>query len=208
LRCNPDWQAAEVLRPRDTDFYRSERALGYLYRAISLQDLPTEVENRPSIPLGDPISIALKAKLEPFFQIDTDINAIPQLVTSMFQRYTNELRCISATHTISNTPGARLIEEELVIGTILAKCSQHRLRNDRIQRVLYHTEAHVRNFQRQIRPMGKEPSREDEIIGLERAWFAWALGRHRQDEFGAESFALVALRTIFELLEILLRQAS
>lgn len=199
MRCNPDWQAAEVLKPRDTDFYHSDRALGHLYRAITLAELPEET--KPDIPpLQDAVSVALQNELHDVLSIQLE-DEVPSAMLTLFNKHVGELRCVAATHTISNTPGATLIEEELVVGTILAKCSQNRWRSSRIQRMLYHTVAHVHTVKGEIFPSRSDLERQDYVEGIQRAWSAWTLSQERGAEFGAASFGLIALGVIFDLME-------
>ena len=199
MRCNPDWQAAEVLKPRDTDFYHSDRALGHLYRAITLAELPEET--KPDVPpLQDAVSVALQSKLQDILSVQLD-DEVPSAMLTLFKKHGDELRCVAATHTVSNTPGATLIEEELVVGTILAKCSQNRWRSNRIQRMLYHTTAHVHTVKGEIFPNRQDSERQDYVMGIQRAWSAWTLSQERGAEFGAASFGLIALGLIFDLME-------
>ena len=44
-------------------------------------------------------------------------------ILKLFEHYQDELSYISSTHVVTNQPGARLAEEEIVTGTIVAKAS-------------------------------------------------------------------------------------
>lgn len=84
MRCNPDWQAAEVLKPRDTDFYHSDRALGHLYRAITLAELPEET--KPDIPpLQDAVSVALQNELHDVLSIQLE-DEVPSAMLTLFNK--------------------------------------------------------------------------------------------------------------------------
>jgi hypothetical protein len=119
----PDWHAAEVLAPRQQDYYESPRALGQLYRAVTLTSPPPRAEET-SDPHNDNITFALRPKV---------LEVIPNLcevertkgdkIIEIFDQYQDELSYISMTHVITNQPGVRLVEEELVTGTIVAKVS-------------------------------------------------------------------------------------
>ncbi len=66
IRCKPDWHAAEVVSPRHTDYYESNKALGFLFRSIKIDEQPIiPLDVAPVAPLSDPISIALLATVEP-----------------------------------------------------------------------------------------------------------------------------------------------
>ncbi|KAJ7481232.1 RNA dependent RNA polymerase-domain-containing protein [Mycena galericulata] len=175
IRCNPDWHAAEVVDPRKTDYYRSDKALGDLYRAIEIDD------PKP---------------------IDSDAGVGPD---SIFHKYSDELRYISSTHTVTNAPGIKLLEAEIVVGTILAKCTQKRWRSDCIFRMRYHASTVVRDIQKQILPREKDSDVSPEKLqaGLTRAWSAWDFSLRHETEFGAKSFGLIALGLIFDCLELL-----
>jgi RNA-dependent RNA polymerase len=121
----PDWHAAEVLAPREVDYYESHRALGQLYRAVTLKPLPGIVSGEePVDPRDDNITLALRPKV---------LGVIPDLcevehseenrIYRIFEDYQDELAYICSTHVVTNSPGARLSQEEIVIGTIVAKVS-------------------------------------------------------------------------------------
>nr|GAT54624.1 calcium:hydrogen antiporter [Mycena chlorophos] len=210
LRCKPDWHAAEDSDVRKNDYYRSDKALGRLYRAIKLESI---VKPTPSIPNGKP-KISITAN--PIFctlaqEIQRVVNWTPPAddpspeIENLFRKYVEELRYISVTHTLTTEAGQSLLESEIVIGTILAKSVQKRWRTDCIYRCRYHANALVRDVQKKLWDSGskEEPASLANIKGLERAWSAFILSikRSESDEFGAKSFGLVALGTIFEWLD-------
>ncbi|KIM48826.1 hypothetical protein M413DRAFT_437999 [Hebeloma cylindrosporum] len=205
IRCKPDWHAAEVVSPRQTDYYESSRALGHLFRSITLED-PTPIPAEdlpPSYALYDPISVALLEKVQPYLQESAFINHTVEVVKKLFQTYCDELRYICATHTISNTPGVRLLEAEIVVGTILAKCSQKRWRKERIYRMRLHTGTLVLDVQHGLLENPKTDSISELVHGLGLAWNAWDLSLRKRNDFGANSFGLIALNTIFDCLKAL-----
>jgi RNA-dependent RNA polymerase len=205
IRCKPDWHAAEVVSPRQTDYYESSRALGHLFRSIKLDD-PKPIpagDLPPSYALCDPISVALLAQVQPYLQESAFINQTVDVVDKLFQTYCDELRYICATHTISNTPGVRLLEAEIVVGTILAKCSQKRWRKERIYRMRTHTGTLVWDVQHGLLENPDTDSTSELVHGLSLAWNAWDFSLRRQNDFGANSFGLIALSTIFDCLKAL-----
>lgn len=111
----PDWHAAEVIAPRDVDYYISNRALGKLYRAVDLKPPPSATVYNSD---QDNITTCLQPKVEPL--IPTGVDTI-SVVEDVFDAYQEELGYISTTHVVTNVPGARLTEEEIVTGTISAK---------------------------------------------------------------------------------------
>ncbi|KAF9526951.1 RNA dependent RNA polymerase-domain-containing protein [Crepidotus variabilis] len=223
IRCKPDWHAAEVVSPRKTDYYESDRALGHLFRAIYLddplelagdQDQPTQVRvPHCKNPHADPITQALLRKMVDKLGDMAFIASPPNAIKKIFKRYQDELRYICATHTLSNAPGSILLEEEAVIGTILAKCSQKRWRSDRIYRMRLHVQTLVTDIQREFLKDFSSTSYLDIIRGLEVAWMAWNYSVFRRDSdvqvgFGAYSFGLIALNSIFTCLNLLEKAES
>ena len=203
IRCKPDWHAAEVVKPRETDYYESDRALGFLYRSITLNE-PEPILPVPAVqPLSDPITLTLLESVQRHLG-DTALVDDQDLSKNLFKRYRDELRYICATHTLSSTPGIRLLEAEVVIGTILAKCSQKRWRRDRIHRMRLQASTLVENVQRKlIENLGDTvPVDVFELVaGLQRAWSAWRFSLSRKADFGGNSFGLIALGTVIDCLD-------
>jgi RNA-dependent RNA polymerase len=205
----PDWHAAETNNPRRQDYYESTRALGHLYRAITLED-PTEtapglVYTTPRRPLGDPISSLLKPRVERHLSsgCSVDSSSAAEDAGKLFKSYTDELEYICSTHTISVVSGTRLREEEVVVGTIMAQCSQRRWRKDRIYAMCTHASALVKDIQSKLLHSRKleEATGSDLVEGLGRAWCAWDWSLRNNEKFGANSFGLISLAIIFDCLE-------
>ncbi|KAG2020116.1 calcium ion transporter [Coprinopsis cinerea AmutBmut pab1-1] len=205
IRCKPDWHAAEVVSPRETDYYRSTRALGFLYRAVELKPI-TEEEKKLAPnkfpPLTDAISRALIPYVKTYLGAAVNPNGQFAEIDKIFQRYVNELNYICITHTLSNTPGVKLLEAEVVAGTILAKCAQKRMRSDRIYRMRLHSETLVKDVQKDFKGRTNSPDSLDGFItGLGRAWRAWEYSQKYNDQFGANSFGIIALSVTLDSLE-------
>lgn len=206
----PDWKRGEEDGPRRTDFYESTKALGDLFRLIDIDDQVATETHTDSLPRlrTDPISSALEPIVIPKLLKDV-APAEANVIKAMFQRYTDELRYICVTHTLSNYPGVRLSEEEIVVGTILAQCTQQRWRRERIYRMRLHASTIVQEIKKEIFFKTKDTTNEDIQRGLEMAWQAWqfstkGLASARGDEgFGLSSFGLIALNVIFDTLELL-----
>jgi RNA-dependent RNA polymerase len=199
IRPKPDWQSAEVEMPRGTDFYESSRALGELFRAITLADT-AEISTDDAIvdPSRDPISIALEPRVK--HQVFSDLE-IQEADNALFLNYTDELKYICVTHTLTNQPDVRLLEEEVVIGTILAKCSQKRWRSDRIYRMQLHTSVLVQKIHGELLKNPENASMNDLQRGLALAWRAWNISVRRKPEFGSSSYGLIALDVMFNCLD-------
>lgn len=201
MRQKPDWHAAEVISPRENDYYRSDKALGRLYRNIQIRDVaPLSNEEATSTPSGvNAITSAIERRGAEY--IDETLGFDNDLV-QLFKRYAEELRYICTTHTVSNTPGVELIEEEVIVGTILANCSQSRWRRDRIGRMNLHMSQLIHTVQLGIR-RGDLRDPAAQLLTFNRAVQAWKLSVAQYKDWGAKSFGLITLAYVFECFSIL-----
>ena len=210
IKYRPDWHKAEVTGTRQLDYYVSDRALGYMFRNIEVHDPDEPIEGLPAkfpettAPLKDPISRALAPLIRHALNADdTEPGAENENshAEQLHAHYVCEMQYICVTHTLSDAPGIRLQEEEVVLGAILAKCVQARWRTDRACRMRLHAEGLVNDIRQQI-IQSEEALTEDQLrSGLLRAWKMWAWAQyHRYDEF-IESFSLIALGLMFDYLE-------
>ncbi|KAI5116848.1 hypothetical protein M0805_006803, partial [Coniferiporia weirii] len=207
----PDWKRNEdEPLAGDAEFYRSERALGHLFRKVDTESRasPTCGLSAPAPLVDHPVYNALKhtvdAKLKNSGVAETTLESVQKL----FRRYAAELRYICTTHTLTDY-SARLSETEVVIGTILAQCSQHRWRKDRIFRMRLHTTNLVKEIKEEIVPKRlHEMSILETKTALEFAWTAWKLITEKistpeaaKNDFGLNSFSLIALGVVIDCLE-------
>jgi RNA-dependent RNA polymerase len=152
--------------------------------------------------LQDPISQVLWNRVEFYIgDLVLPTSEVDQTLEENYRRYLDELNYIRATHTLSNTPGAKLLEAEVVAGTILAKCSQKRWRSDRIYRMRLHMITLVKEVKNELLAQKEYHEFEELVEGLQRAWRAWELSQRRINEDGANSFSFIALDVIFFILE-------
>jgi RNA-dependent RNA polymerase len=212
IREKPDWHMAEVVDPRNTDFYESDRALGFLYRNPNLSvEIPKEdgasqpVDVIDSIGIVmDPISVALAPIVESCLgeEADAEVNDDADSdAARLFRKYVNELSYIRSTHTISSRPDSQLQEAEIVVGTILDKCTQKRYRQDRMYRMRNHTETLVQDIERHFVDKSLQPGYSEWLVGLKGAWDAWNYSQRHYKEVGAGSFGLVALGIVLDCLD-------
>ena len=210
LKFKPDWHKTEVTGARDLDFYESDRALGYLFRSISLHDPDKPIEDFPTAspglipPLEDAISCALASRVQ-----DT-LNASPQppgaenrQAEGLHADFVCEMQYICATHTLVDAPDVLLTEEEVVLGTILANCTQSRWRSNRTYRMKLHTGELVDGISaRIVQSEGPGAPTKDELrAGLSSAWAAWGWAQHHRDKEFIESFSLIMLWIVLHCLE-------
>ncbi|KAI0780590.1 RdRP-domain-containing protein [Trametes elegans] len=219
IREKPDWKKAEDSDPRDTDYYFSSRALGELFRSIDLNNLklpkgsppvqpaavtlvPAAAAPKRETPLSDVISLALKPFVEGqlHYFLNNDQNVAD--MKTLFLRYEEELRYICLTHALSDAPDNRLNEEEVVVGTILAVCSQTRWRRDRMHRMRLHSSGLVQEVRMRLYQPADvlNPEQGELLYGLSQAWLAWDFGMRNRGVFGASSFSLVALGVVLDTL--------
>lgn len=225
IKFKPDWDKAEVTGARDLDYYRSDRALGDLFRAIDLYDPHEPLKDFPTFspraPLRDAISLALMPLVR-YTAVDSpDAEGAAtetrnaRVVDSLYAHYVREMRYICATHTLIDAPDVRLTEEEVVLGTILANCTQPRLRSDRAYRLKLQSETLVRDIRshliasapgrdapRSSSSSSSGPLTEPQLRdGLRDAWAMWCWAQHHRDAEFVESFALVALGVVLDCLK-------
>lgn len=204
---------AEDPNPRRDDYYNSSRALGEMFRNIALVDpkaaspvtSPVNRNGQPARPrpLSDPISLQLKPYIEQQLRhFQNDDGEVGEMCT-LFQRYVEELRFMCMTHSLSEAPEMRLTEEEIAIGSIIAKCSQKRWRNDRTQRMRLHATTLARDIGSKLfkQPGDRDPTTGELRYGLSQAWLAWDFSVRNRAAFGAHTFGLIALRVILNTLE-------
>ena len=208
LKFKPDWHKAEVTGARELDYYESDRALGYLYRNISLNDPDEPIEGFPTAspgsiaPLEDAISCALVSLVQ------NTLNDPPELpeaenrqAEELHADFVCEMRYICVTHTLVDTPDVRLTEDEVVLGTILANCTQSRWRSDRSYRMKLHTGGLVDDIYGRIVQSEGTPTKDELRAGLSSAWAAWGWAQHHRDKEFIESFSLIMLWIVLRCLD-------
>jgi|ERR1700722_51686 RNA-dependent RNA polymerase len=199
IRCKPDWHAAEATMPRQTDYYMSTRALGHLYRAIEIEDPSIIHPAQAQEHLTDAISVTLMPLVQRHVLGHLDSDSHSSEIKPLFQRYIDELQYICATYALRST--AKLEEAEVVMGTILAKCNQQRWRKDKIYRMQEHTSVLVQSIRHDFEGHCDPTSSTELSLALERAWCAWDFSLRKNGEFGSNSFGLIALGVILNLLD-------
>jgi RNA-dependent RNA polymerase len=106
------------------------------------------------------------------------------------------------THTLLDLPDVQLTEEEVVLGVILAKSTQPRLRKDRAYRMRLHAETLVRDIRARIVPAEEgQRTERDFRNGLQKAWTTWGWAQHHRDEEYIESFSLIVLGVVLDCLK-------
>lgn len=207
IRFKPDWDKAEEGTPRSSDYYESDRALGHLFRNIDLEDMSNTLPRRQGEAEDQPISKVLRSL------VHRHLAGLPgqirmARIESLYMTYREELTYMASTYSLSQVPGSRLLEEELVIGTILGKCTQRRYRSSRLYAIRENVEFLVREIKEQLVGRLEELSESALKERLAVAWDVWLFSLEKAhpspqagEEFGSESFGLLGLGLVLECLE-------
>ncbi|KAK7041563.1 hypothetical protein VNI00_009150 [Paramarasmius palmivorus] len=197
----PDWQANDP-HPPETDYYKSNRALGDIWHGIELLPSIRNGSGRGTSTSPNPLSSILRTKVERYIDPDTCIQGHSEVILRVFRRYRDELQYICNTHVLTaaagNTPKS-LRESEVVMGVMLARSPDKTRKNDRIWRMKTHTRMLIRDVKVALKLIATEDVEPREILEL--AWCAWETSAQRESEFAANSFGLIALDCLFQALE-------
>ncbi|KAH9025081.1 RdRP-domain-containing protein [Lactarius hengduanensis] len=213
----PDWHAPETVNLDDSiNFYQSKKAIGWLFRAIDLPEVRVQnhatrqqrqhVREDASEPdlddvfaalcIGDrqddALESAVKNRVAEFISVDPHSRDVELAIDSL-GRYSVDLQGICACNVVQRQKAAMLSEEEAVVGTIVAKCSQRRRRRDAIAQMRDQTSYLVKAVQEELQG-GDETSQYEWLTA---AWAAWKVSRHFKDRFGAHSYGWIALGELF-----------
>jgi RNA-dependent RNA polymerase len=214
----PDWNAPETVNLEDSlGFYESKKAIGRLFRDIDLREVPitgSRVGRRlrqyvrddeaeadldevfAALCMGDrrdDLESAMEDHVAEYIPLGPD-SALVKVAIEYLGQYSIELQGICACNAIQRGKDAMLSEEEVVIGTIVAKCSQRRRRKEAISQ-LREQISYLVKWARDALSGGDNTSPYD---WLKTAWAAWKVSRHFKDRFGAHSYGWIALGEIFD----------
>ncbi|PPQ73217.1 hypothetical protein CVT24_010027 [Panaeolus cyanescens] len=217
-KIKPDWSAPETVNiDTSSNYYKSNRAIGRLFRAI---DIPNEQGSTRSrrqrqprrtggveeldramanldIADDDELFHAIEERVQVFMDTDGPWQEDSTSdIARIFNRYSNELQAICSTTTLSNHRRHRLSEEEAVVGTIAEKSSQPRRRKELMSTLREKTNRLVEGT--------REALEGDDSVNvdgwLERSWIGFLLAKSYKEDFGAQSFGWVALGSILDAL--------
>ncbi|KIK69614.1 hypothetical protein GYMLUDRAFT_212277 [Collybiopsis luxurians FD-317 M1] len=214
----PDWYAPENINSDSSLYYKSQRAIGKLARAIALEDIePSSTVHRPDPAKRDPDKPKMRPgypgrpstvfrNLETFIQ-DDELYSLLQARLGQFgialdgdDIETAEILAIyedfielfeNAATSFSLSSRTVLAEEEVLLGTIAARTSHVKDRREKIARLRSVTQQMVNDIRADLAGNDVEDLRKIS----QRAWMAWQLAREqvKQGTFGARSFQFVAL---------------
>ncbi|KAF5375216.1 hypothetical protein D9758_000490 [Tetrapyrgos nigripes] len=221
FREKPDYQAPEIVRPDNADFYESSSAIGRLFRSIDLPDLQNEVvaprerfnvrrrrKKRSQAVDGladaftaahledDDLSQAVNQYVAQYLDSTHHVTQSDRLhVSRIFNQYCSELHTLLATNTLGSRM-AMLSEQEAMIGTIAQKTSMPRKRAEQISKLREQTDILVRGLLETL------TGGEDPMQNLSRAKLSWDLSsreRRKGSVIGAQSFCWLTLLAIFQV---------
>ena len=221
----PDWHAPETVDlDSSINFYPSQKAIGRLFRDINLSEVKTHVrdarqkrqvrEDQPEADLDevfaalcmnnredDPLSLesAVESRVAEFIRVYNPDSESVKLAIESLNRYSIELQGICACNAIQRQghKATMLSEEEAVVGTIVAKCSQRRKRKDAMSQLREQTSFLVKYVREELSG-DDDSSRRD---WLATAWTAWKVSRQLKDRFGAHSYGWIALGEMFDAMK-------
>ena len=227
----PDWYRPETSGPDDTtEYQKSPRWVGKLYRAVTLPVLPNAETHRtpasrrsPSstVPLKsimqsirsattdattDSPAAVLRKKLASYIDVEHHDGGTLTEICRLFDHYATTLGVISHDLTLSRARANSVVplnEYEVVLGTISAPCSQNRRRKNLMSEMRERTSALCDTVRDSlIRAM--ESDGEDPLFSwresLHRAWTAYSYSLTTHVN-GAWSFGFIALAEILETIQ-------
>ena len=216
IRVKPDWHAPEILDHNlGANYYESQSVLGKLFRGIKLprlsatshdsrtrrrmrrQNLSLEETLRTlsldSESFDDAISKKLRRRLHPLVDL-VDTEELTSAAITLFDHYATELEYICYSYTLSRGATARLSEEEVFMGTIIAKSPQPRMRQDMTSRMRDVTGTLVRRIREELEGGEGAPVQD----WVNRAWTAWKVSIKKDGLFASKTFGWIAMRALFD----------
>lgn len=215
FKMKPDWNAPETINPDLSNYYRSKKIIGRLFRAIELDEIPAS--NRPRRRTRRTMSRRMQnlTKHLSTFQLKDPNSAVFDLVerhvgrfldtagpwdksdfeivSGLFKRFSSELTGIAANYSLSHK-NEMLSEEEVIAGTIIQKTSQPRTRKEHMTKVREMSDTLVKVIRLELEG-GEDRTLEDY---LKYAWLAWELSFV---EVTKERRALVGLPSVLSLMQ-------
>lgn len=215
----PDWSTNELGATERDKIYESQRALGFLFRAISLPAVDeARAEGylqRSAAKARKPLTVAEATQRLLSSDILSDHPLVPAMehlisavapaalanesttevlahVVPLLNRYCTDLRLICQHNTLARSRRAQLSEEEVVAGTIVARTPHYRKREDHMTRM---NEQAERLRQKVCAELAGDD--DESWLCTRRAWIAWKVSII-DGGFGSNSFGLVVLGALFD----------
>jgi RNA-dependent RNA polymerase len=200
----PDYLSPEVIGRGSTgNYYKSEKAIGVLYRSIgifkkkqiSVNSLTSNIRQLTfsDNAFHDPITVAILHLVEPYpFKFDTVLQPEEsRYATAFVSRYIKEFVMIAKTN--SMVRGKVLTEAEVLVCSILDPSRQPRKRKSLMNSMRLQTQ----DFFCRLRHEIESP---DILRTIKNCWSIWILSRQAK-AYGTESIGLISLNILLEFLE-------
>ncbi|KAJ7630644.1 RNA-directed RNA polymerase 2 [Roridomyces roridus] len=220
-KSKPDWHAPEV-NANMSDFYPSQRAIGKLFRVIDLPEIHAGSLSKPqrrrirqgrgapdvdeltnsldhfNMSDDNPILVAIEDRISVYTDTEEKPPETMEYIARIFSRYVSEMQAICVSHSLSHSKNALLSEEEATVGTIVAKTSQPRKRQELISGLREKSDMLVRSVKEEL--TGDDDQSWETV--LQHGWLSLELALGSPDDaFGAQSFMWIALGVIFDALK-------
>jgi RNA-dependent RNA polymerase len=227
----PDWYAPESMEVIDeSKFYRSQTAIGKLFRDIEFYSMGTEsdgvnpsYEDQEDIPLDELVMLmssfstsgsefdelcqSIEHYASKFMDENQEQDNMSE-VNEMFLQYCADLQSICSNHTLARSKSYLLSEEEAMVGTILSNVTvSSPARNDHIRKLREETDVLVKGIYDTL--YGTEYTPKQYII---RAFCSFRLAavyaQRENPTFGAKSFWWITLGNVFDAVNEIARETK
>ena len=209
INVSPDWNEPETGKRPDVAYYRSEKALGKLFRAIDLsatsleedmQNLAIRNEDHHDLDEHGQLNQIIRSAVSEYITLTDMDTSMESSLEDMYFYHAEQLEQICSSYTMNQFHGARLTEAEVVTGTILGFSSQRPLRQEKMSKLREHASHLVSHIRHDL--SGGEEEYYPPKHRMRLAYGAWELSLRKGCEFGARSFALIALGAIFDAMKL------
>ncbi len=190
-KSKPDWSAPETNTKQSAKYYQSRSVVGRLFRGVELPPVDTTADDRrhrrrrrggSSHVRENQLETDAASSIHEGFAAEIDLvvvdcigsvghvsKEVTTMIEQLYERYVSELRAICTTHALSRSQSQRLTEEEVFMGTIVAKTSQPRKRKNLISKLREQTDILVRGVKEELG--GDDGMPLEEVLNC--AWLAW-----------------------------------
>lgn len=145
----------------------------------------------------DEVDCVVKKRISEFIDPAAVDEFYLQHISELFDKYASQFGSVCSSNTASYSRDAMLTEEEVAVGTIVARSSQPRRRKDLMSKAREQTALLVKVIRTEL--AGDDNTTRLET--LERAWTCWRVANAEKDTFGARTLGLIALGMMFDTMK-------
>ncbi|KAG1819741.1 RdRP-domain-containing protein [Suillus subaureus] len=230
-QARPDFLAKEGANITGGQYYTSTKLLGQLFRRVPMKrGIPTAWNGNSSPSDGATVETALSyidLRHLGLPGLTDPSEELMEEMTYLLNAYCEQLLIVGQAHTVSKNKNIHVSEAELVSGTIMANWSDHQRRRNAVSAMNLQrqkrTRRRTRRHWRQKRTPETETDEEEDYEDMtfheqceeseqrvmaetfKRCWAAWCVAEDNLMEnpsmFGAQSFGLIALGMILEIVK-------